>query len=69
MKYDKETFEEMIKDWQADNSLEYDDLEIEEIYFDEDAQEWGAIANNDKNSYSLTDDGTGNIIINYSGSR
>jgi len=69
MKYDKEIFEEMIRDWKADNSPEYDNLEIEEIYFDEDAQEWGAYVQDEKTTYSLTDDGTGNIVINYSGTR
>lgn len=69
MKYNKETFEEMIKDWQADNSPNYDDLEIEEITFDEDAQEWEAIVTDEKTIYSLTDDNTGNIVINYLATR
>jgi len=69
MKYNKETFEEMIRDWKADNSPEYGDLEIIEIEFLEDTQEWVAVAEDDKSSYSLTDDGLGNIVINYSGTR
>ena len=69
MKYDKETFKEMIRDWKADNSLEYDDLEIEETEIDEEIEEWIAYAQDEKTVYSLTDDGTGNIVINYSGTR
>jgi len=69
MKYDKETFEEMIRDWKADHSPEYDNLVIEEITFDEDAQEWSAIVHDEKTVYSLTDDNTGNIIINYLATR
>jgi len=69
MEYDKEDFKEMIKDWQADNSPEMDDLEIIEIEFLEDTQEWVAYIDDNKSSYSLTDDGTGNIVINYSGTR
>jgi len=69
MEYDKEDFKEMIKDWKADNSPEMDDLEVIEIEFLEDTQEWVAVAEDDKSSYSLTDDGLGNIVINYSGTR
>jgi len=69
MKYNKEDFKEMIKDWQADNSPEMDDLEIEEIEFDEENKRWVAYAQDEKESYTLTDDGAGNIVINYSGTR
>ena len=69
MKYDKDDFLEMIKDWQADHAPEMDDLEIEEIEIDEDTNAWIAYAKDGKNSYCLTDDGTGNIIINYLGSK
>ena len=69
MEYDKEDFKEMIKDWQADNSPEMDDLEIEEIEFDEENKRWVAYAQDEKESYTLTDDGAGNIVINYSGTR
>ena len=64
--YDKDTFEAMIEDWQADHAPEMDDLVIDEIEFD---GQWIAEARDDKTTYTLTDDGTGNIVINYSGSR
>ena len=54
MEYDKEDFKEMIKDWKADNSPEMDDLEVIEIEFLEDTQEWCAVAEDAKSSYSLT---------------
>jgi hypothetical protein len=60
---DKEMFEEMIRDWQADNAPEYDDLEIEEIKVEN--GELVAIAHDGKSDYRLSDDGTGNIVINY----
>lgn len=69
MEYDKNDFKEMIKDWKADNSPNYDDLEIVKIEFLEDTQEWAAIAEDEKTSYSITDDGLGNIVINYLGTR
>ena len=62
---DKDTFEEMIKDWQDDNAPEYDDLEITEVKRAE--KGWIAIANDEKTQYQLSDDGTGNIVINYLG--
>jgi len=69
MKYDKETFEEMINDWKADSS-EMDDLEIDKIMENEDnLQEWIAYCHDKETSYSLTDDGSGNIKINYLGTR
>jgi hypothetical protein len=67
MKYNKETFTEMIRDWRADNSPEYDELEIEEAEFDEDAQKWCAIAHDKEITHLLADDGRGNIVINYLG--
>lgn len=67
MKYNKEIFEEMIRDWQADNSPEYNDLEIEEIIVDGDSKEWVAYCHDEKANYCLTDDGNGNIVINYLG--
>lgn len=69
MSYNKDDFMEMIKDWKADNSPNYDDLEIIEVEYLEETQEWAAVAQDKKNSYSLTDDGLGNIVINYSGIR
>ena len=60
---DKEMFEEMIMDWQADNAPEYDDLEIEEIKAEN--GKLIAIAHDEKSDYQLSDDGAGNIVINY----
>ena len=65
MKYGKDDFAEMIRDWKADHSPEMDDLEIEEIEIDEDTNKWVAYAKDEKTSYMLTDDDTGNIVINY----
>ena len=67
MTYTQDDFKEMIRDWKADNAPEYDNLEITEVEYLEGTQEWAATAEDDKNSYSLTDDGLGNIVINYSG--
>jgi hypothetical protein len=69
MKYNKEDFIEMIKDRRVDNAPEYDKLEIGETEINEDSGEWEAIAKDEKSAYLLTDDGTGNIIINYIGTR
>jgi len=61
--YDQDYFLEMIKDWKADHSPEMDDLEVDEIVF-EDGRGWVAAAHdNEGKSYSLADDGTGNIVI------
>jgi len=62
----KGDFEEMLKDWQTDHAPEMDDLVIDEIEFD---GQWIAEAHDGKTTYTLTNDGTGNIVINYSGSR
>lgn len=67
LEYGKEDFEEMIRDWQADNAPNYDDLEVDEIKQEE--GEWVAYAQDEKHTYTLTDDGTGNITINYSATR
>ena len=67
MKYEKSDFEEMVRDWRADNAPEYDDLEITEI--EKEGRQWIAYAQDEKTAYTLTDDGQGNIIINYSGTR
>ena len=69
MTYDKEMFGEMIRDWKADNAPNYDDLEIDEVEIDGGTTEWVAIAHDEKTAYTLTDDGIGNIVINYSGTR
>ena len=66
--YDKHDFIGMIKDWQADHAPEYDDLKIGDPEINEDG-EWEAIAEDSKCVYALTDDGTGNIEINYIGSK
>lgn len=66
--YNKNTFCEMILDWQADGAPEYDDLEIGEPEQDESGK-WTATATDSKCAYQLSDDGTGNIVINYSGTR
>lgn len=66
MNYNRYFFMEMIRDWQANNAPEYDDLEINEPEFKN--GEWTVIVKDDKNVYSLTDN-SGNIIINYLGSR
>lgn len=65
----KDDFEEMIRDWQADSAPEYDNLEIEEAEYNEDNGRWEATASDEKTIYSLTDDGTGNIVLNYIGTR
>jgi hypothetical protein len=67
--YDKDTFEEMVRDWVADRAPEMDDLEIGDPEIDEETGKWVAYAHDDKEAYSLTDDGTGNIVINYLGTR
>jgi hypothetical protein len=65
IKYDKETFRGMIEEWQNDNPEEYAELAIEEPTIDEDRKEWIAYAYDGNHYYTLTDDGRGNIIINY----
>ena len=66
--YGQDDFEEMIRDWQADHAPEYDDLVIDEIQLD-DNQKWVAYAHDDKTVYSIRDDGTGDIVLNYVGAR
>jgi len=63
--YDEDTFQAMIEDWQADHAEEMEDLvvDFDGIEFDDDARRWVATAHDAKASYSLTDDGTGNIVI------
>ena len=65
--YGKGTFEEMIRDWQADHTPEYDSLEIDEPELQD--GKWTAAARDDKAEYQLSGDGDGNIVINYVGSR
>ena len=59
---DKQDFMEMINDWQADNSPEYDDLEISEPELKD--GKWTAVASDSKSRYILSDN-NGNIVINY----
>jgi hypothetical protein len=61
--YDKNDFLEMIRDWKADGTPEYDDLAIEDPYMEN--GKWVAVASDDAQRYLLTDDGRGNIQINY----
>ena len=67
--YSKDDFMEMIRDWQADNAPEGDDLVIDEPEIDEGTGKWEAIAHDDNASYVITDDGNGNIIMNYLGTK
>lgn len=67
--YSKEEFKEMIKDWQKDNAPGYDDLVIGEPEVNESTNEIGCTAADDIVTYILTDDGSGNIIINYLGTK
>ena len=64
----KDDFMGMIRDWQADNAPEYDDLEIYEPEIDEDTGRWEVIAHDANTSYVISDDG-GNIMINYLGTK
>lgn len=65
--YSKEVFEIMIQNWLADNADEMKDLEITEIALTDDGFE--AYAHDEKAEYVLTDDGYGNIQIDYIGAR
>jgi hypothetical protein len=67
MKLKIEDFTEMIRDWQADNAPEYDDLKIEEPEFVD--GKWIAAASDDRCTYQLSDDGACNIVINYVGTK
>lgn len=69
MKYGQDDFVEMIRNWQTDNSPEYDDLEIDAPEIDDDTEEWVAYASDKEALYSLTDNGRGNIVINYLSSK
>lgn len=68
MKYSKEVFEEMINDWMADHAEETEGLVIGELELDENGN-WVARAEDEKTVYSLADDGTGNIICHYDGTK
>jgi hypothetical protein len=60
----KDDFMEMIRDWQADNSPEYDDLVIEEPEINPETGKWEAWARDEKYHYTIEDRGDGNIMIN-----
>ena len=64
--YAKDTFIEKIKDWEADNAPQYDDLIIDDPEFED--GEWTATAEDDQATYILhaVD---GNIIIDYLGTK
>lgn len=66
-KYDKDTFEIMVNEWLSDHAEEMADLEITEIRQGDEG--WEASARDEKTEYVLTDDGTGNIKIDYIGTR
>ena len=67
-KYDKTEFEVMVNNWLIDHEGEMDDIKIGDVYFD-DKLGWAADAEDDKCTYILTDDGTGNIRIDYTGTK
>ncbi|MCB6610174.1 hypothetical protein V3C10_04405 [[Clostridium] symbiosum] len=52
----------MIENWLADNS--YDVLTINNIYINDEG-EWEADAEDENTTYVLSDNGCGDIIINY----
>ena len=62
----KEDFWEMVKDWQADNAPQYDDLIIDDPEFED--GEGTATAENERCSY-LLHAVDGNIIIDYLGTK
>ena len=67
--YSKDDFMEMIKDWQKDNAPGYNDLVIDEPEVDKVTGEIGCTASDNIVTYILTDDGNGNIIMNYLGTK
>lgn len=70
MKIDKDLFEIMLDEWKYDNPDLVSDLTFLEIYFDEDLETWAALAEDEGHQYILADvHGTGDITINYAGSK
>lgn len=65
---DKEIFEIMINDWIGDNKEAAEGLKISEPYFDDELG-WIADAEDNKMVYTLIDDGFGNIVLKYSGTK
>ena len=64
----KDLFEIMVNDWLADNADEMFELDIGEPYQDEDG-DCIAYAEDEKYCYELRDDGDGNIVIVYCGTK
>ena len=64
----KDLFEIMINDWLADNADEMSDLDVGEPYQNENG-EWIADAEDEKCCYEVRDDGDGNIVIVYCGTK
>lgn len=67
-KYNKMQFEIMIEEWMADHKDEMSNLKIGDVYFNEELG-YVADAEDEKCIYALTDDGTGNIRIDYIGEK
>jgi hypothetical protein len=69
-KYSKDDFKSMIDDFLADHADEYEDdpLKIEEPEQDDDGC-WSCAAEDSKTRYALSDDGIGNIQIDYIGTK
>lgn len=65
---EKDLFEAMVNDWKADHE-ESENLEIGEVYWDDDLESWAADAEDEKSTYLLSDDGTGNVRLDYVGTK
>lgn len=63
----KDEFDGMIDNWRADNIGEMEDLIIGKIECV--SGKWQAEAEDTTTQYILTDDGEGNIVINYIGTK
>ena len=63
-----EDFKIMLENWIVDHKNEMEDLVIGTIYFDEELG-WVVDAEDKKNIYILTEDGTGNIRLDYIGTK
>jgi hypothetical protein len=63
----KDEFDGMIDNWRADNMEEMEDLIIGNIECIN--GQWQAEAEDTTTQYILTDDGEGNIVINYIGTK
>lgn len=70
MARDKEMFEIMLDEWKHDHPDLTADLKFLETYFDEDLETWASLAEDDTTQYIIADvHGTGDITINYAGSK